>query len=194
MDKGWWLDLDSGEIDITYNYRPVKALKYVKEEDSVMEGVRVPMLVYYPGENGRRIRWEGQEFLPVTQKLLAEARGKASASLPELVKAAKNELKNTLSDGRFGCLVSYDGLGSVSTEGVEGERREYIMSCGGSTIELKDRPGDMPSVSRLDILPDRQMAENQVMFGVLWYDRGRHRICLHPYSIITEKEVVRLLY
>ena len=56
VDKGWWLDLDSGEIDITYNYRPVKALKYVKEEDSVTEALRVPMLVYYPGENGRRIR------------------------------------------------------------------------------------------------------------------------------------------
>ncbi|MCD7993717.1 MAG: SWIM zinc finger family protein [Clostridia bacterium] len=194
VDKGWWLDLDSGEINITYNYRPVKALKYVKEEDSVMEAVKVPLLVYYPGENGRRIRWEGQEFLPVTGELLAEARHKASASLPELVKAAKNELKNTLSDGRFGCLVSYDGLGYVRTEGAKGEQREYILYCGGSTIELKDRPGDMPSVSRLDILPDRQMAEHQVMFGVLWYDRRRQRICLHPYSIITEQEVVRLLY
>ena len=194
VDKGWWLDLDSGEIDITYNYRPVKALKYVKEDDSVPEALRVPMLVYYPGENGRRIRWEGQEFLPVTGELLAEARDKASSSLPELVKAAKNELKNTLSDGRFGCLVSYDGLGTVGTEGVKGEQREYIMYCGTSTIELKDRPGDRPSVCRLDILPDRQMAGNQVMFGVLWYDRSRHRICLHPYSIITAKEVVRLLY
>ena len=82
VDKGWWLDLDSGEIDITYNYRPVKALKYVKEEDSVTEALRVPMLVYYPGENGRRIRWEGQEFLPVTGELLAEARDKASSSFP----------------------------------------------------------------------------------------------------------------
>ena len=40
VDKGWWLDLDSGEIDITYNYRPVKALKYVKEEDSVTEALQ----------------------------------------------------------------------------------------------------------------------------------------------------------
>ena len=31
------------------------------------------MLVYYPGENGRRIRFEGREFLPVTGELLAEA-------------------------------------------------------------------------------------------------------------------------
>ena len=84
-----------------------------------------------------------------------------------------------MSDGRFGCLVSYDGLGTVGTEGVKGEQREYIMYCGNSTIELKDRPGDRPSVCRLDILPDRQMAGNQVMFGVLWYDRSRHRICLH---------------
>lgn len=92
VDKGWWIDRESGEISVTYNYRPVKALKYVKEEDSVMEAVKVPLLVCYPGENGRRIRWEGGEFLPVTEELLAAVRGKAATSLPGIVKMAKNEL------------------------------------------------------------------------------------------------------
>ena len=48
------------------------------------------------------------------------------------------------------------------------------MYCGNSTIELKDRPGDRPSVCRLDILDvykrqmqdDRDiMAENTVCAG-----------------------------
>lgn len=202
VDKGWWMDLDSGEIHVTYNYRPLKALKYVKEEDSVMEGVRVPLVVCYPGGNGRRIRWEAQEFLPVTGEMLKEARGKAVSSLAPLVKMAKNELKNTLSDGRFGCMVWYSRLMCTRVEepraektGAETDQPGYILCCGdGDTIELKDRPGDTPSADRLDILPDSRMAEDQVMFGVLWYDTGRHKICMHPYSIITEDEILRLLY
>ncbi len=61
-------------------------------------------------------------------------------------------------------------------------------------MELKDRPGDTPSVKRLDILPDQSMTAHQVMFGVLWYDGQEHKICMQPYSVITEYEVVRLIH
>lgn len=200
VDKGWWLDLDSGEITVTYNYRPVKALKYVKEEDSTVEAVKIPLLIYYPGGNGRRVRWESQEFIPVTTELLKEVREKAVDSLAGLVKKGKNELKNTLSDGRYGCLVPFTDLGRVS-----GERSKYVLYCenetapsagsrGRSSIELRDRPGDTPSVGRLELLPDEALAKNQVMFGVLWYDQDSHKICMQPYSVVAEHEIIRLLY
>ena len=53
VDKGWWVDLDDGTISVTYNYRPVKALKYVKAEDTVFEMAKIPLLTYYPGGSSR---------------------------------------------------------------------------------------------------------------------------------------------
>ena len=46
IDVGWWADLDTGEIAVTRNYRPLKAMKYIKEEDSVFEVAQIPLLTY----------------------------------------------------------------------------------------------------------------------------------------------------
>lgn len=35
IDIGCWADLATGELSLTENYRPVKALKYIKQEDSL---------------------------------------------------------------------------------------------------------------------------------------------------------------
>lgn len=190
VDKGWWIDTDCGEISVTYNYRPVRALKYVKEEDSVMDAVKIPSLVSYPGEGSRRVRWESQEFSPVNRGLLEQVRKKAAASLPPLVKEAKNVLKGTLSDGRFGCLIAFSAL-----EQTREEQPVPVLRCvDGNIVELRDRPGDSPSVPRLRILPDRRLADHQVMFGILWFDEASHKIYMQPYSVVTENEIVRLLY
>ena len=42
IDTGCWADLDTGEVYMNYNYRPLKSLKYVKQEDSVFGVAKVP--------------------------------------------------------------------------------------------------------------------------------------------------------
>ena len=56
IDTGCWADLSTGEIFMTYNYRPVKALKYIKEEDTVFHVAQVAKAFTYPGEGNLRIR------------------------------------------------------------------------------------------------------------------------------------------
>ena len=51
LDRGYWIDADTGEIGQTLHYRPVKALKYVKAEDSCFDLVCVPQLFRYPGSS-----------------------------------------------------------------------------------------------------------------------------------------------
>ena len=70
IDVGYWADVDTGEIFCTCNYRPVKALKYVKQEDSCFEVAKVPLLCCYPGGMNRRVRWESAAFEPVTERSL----------------------------------------------------------------------------------------------------------------------------
>ena len=98
IDTACWVDLESGEISMTYNYRPIKALKYVKEEDSVFDKLRIAKLVKYPGEGNPRVLWEGAEFLPILEADLCKIRSLASSSLKNEGKMAKNLLKNPLSD------------------------------------------------------------------------------------------------
>lgn len=187
IDIGWWADLETGEISATYNYRPLKAVKYVKQDDSIFELAKIPMLTYYPGGSNRRIRWEAAEFVPVTAKHLDQLRSKAVSDLPAAVKAAKNEIKNALSPDETVSLIRFRRIGK--TDGG------YVLEDhAGNTILLDDMPGGEKTTLRLPMLPNRDILEDQVLLGAFYYDRPRKRICLQPYSIVTGETVVRLMY
>ena len=58
VDTGVWLNLGSGHIQVTQNFRPYKAAKYIKSDDSFFQIAMVKELCIYPGDVNPRIRWE----------------------------------------------------------------------------------------------------------------------------------------
>ena len=187
IDTGCWADLDSGEISMTYTYRPFRALKYVKQDDTAFGTVTVPTAVYYPGEGNRRVRWEGAEHGPLKPGDLAGLRDFAAPALAAEVKLAKNMLKNTLADPMLCRLLRYDRIGKAGD-------RLVLADASGANIALGDLPGMEGSTARVEALPDPALLENQALLGAFWYDRTERRLKLQPLSILTDSDVVRLLY
>lgn len=187
IDTGCWADLASGEIFLSLNYRPVKALKYVKEEDTVFGVAHVPMAVCYPGEGNLRVRWEGSVIRPVEGEDLQKLRALAADTLGAEAKAAKNLLKNAIADPIYIRLISFERLGKTR-DGFA------LRTEGGETIALGDAPGMEPSTQRISLLPDEGLLRNQVLLGAFYYDREARRLKMQPLSILTETDVVRLLY
>lgn len=81
IDRAYWMDVKNGEISQTLNYRPVKALKYVKAEDTCFEAVQVPTLCYYPRSVNKRVRWESCSMEEVTPELLGAVRSHIGSDL-----------------------------------------------------------------------------------------------------------------
>lgn len=52
VERGWWLDVDTGDIFQTLNLRPLKALKYVKGDDSRFGLFEGPCPVHLPRRRG----------------------------------------------------------------------------------------------------------------------------------------------
>ena len=94
IERGFWVDLDTGIISQTLNYRPLKALKYAKADDSCFDVVEVPVLYEYPGEANRRIRWGGCTTRSITmeqqQKLPALATAKVTKAQIRMCFEAKD--------------------------------------------------------------------------------------------------------
>ena len=187
IDIGWWADVDTGEVSVTQNYRPLKAMKYIKQEETVFEAVSVPVLTYYPGEVNRRIRWEGASYQPVTREQREAVMGHAEKSIAAAAKKVKNHLKNTLSEECVVMLVGFRQIGKVG----EG----YVMEdAEGNRICLQDMPGMEGTVQRLGMLADGSLFRDKALLGAFFYHEGKRRICVQPYSIVAEGQVVRLLY
>lgn len=191
IDQGYWVDVDTGEICATCNYRPVKALKYVKQEDSCFEVARIGRLYYYPGSINRRVRWDMATFEPVTAKVLAAVKGYAQKDVGAAVKLAKNEMKNLLSEDYCGMLLSFSRVGVIETEQ---EKCWVLEDHAGGRIELAGRDGWQDGMEALPQIPDPEVLKEQALFGLLYYDAGKHRIRMYPCSFVTDKGIVRLLY
>ena len=187
IDAGAWADLTDGTIYMTMNYRPVKALKYVKEEDSVFGVAHVDSAACYPGQGNLRVRWNGAQFRDVSEEDLAALRRMAVSSLAAETKSVKNTLKNAIADPFFIRLVAFSEIGRNGDSYV-------LKNAAGETIMLGDAPGIEPSVERISLLPGNGLLRDQVLLGAFYYDGPQRRLKLQPLSIVTEHNVVRLLY
>lgn len=187
IDTGCWLDLDTGETCMTYNYRPLKALQYVKQEDSFFGVAEIPTMVYYPGTGNRRVRWDGAKARAMTADDLAKARAYSAKTLAPVVKDAKNLLKNPLTAPMLFGLFSFARIGQIDGELV-------LEDQAGERILLGDMPEMAETTEQLCILPDASLWQDQVLLGGLFYDAARRRMLLKPLSIITDTQLVRLLF
>lgn len=188
IDTGCWADLATGELSLTCNYRPVKALKYVRQEDSTLGVVSTPAAVFYPGEGARRVRWEAGEVAEAAPADFAALRGFAPTELAPVVKAAKNLLKDALAARMDYRLLACDAI-------LRGEDGTLVFRDGkGDTVMLDDAPWMEGTTQRLSLLPDSALLTGQVMLGGFWYDREAGRLKLQPLSIVTPENIVRLLY
>ena len=189
VERGFWLDLDNGTIGQTLNYRPIKALKYVKAEDSCFDVVQVPTLFEYPGEMNRRIRWDGCTTRPAAPEDMKKVPALAASGIAEAVKIAKGQMKNTLLPKFIPALLPIGKIGTVGENLV-------LEDPAGSRILLRDRReegADHAAVARLNALP-LEIPAGSAIFGLVFYDAADHRICLHPYSVATPDRLIRLQY
>jgi len=187
VERGFWLDLEQGDLVRTLNYRPVKALKYVKAEDSCFELAEVPTLYEYPGEVGPRVRWEDCTTRPLDDSERRAVSSFAKEDIPAVVKRAKNQMKNTLLPKYIPALLPVGRIGTVGEELVLEDRL-------GNRILLRDRREDGADHASADRLASLSLPAGSALFGLVFYDEADRRICLHPYSAVTPEQIVRLQY
>ena len=190
IDVAYWMDLDSGEISYSLNYRPVKALKYIKKEDSCFDILEVKKLYHYPGSLNKRIRWDSSSFKDKDEKTLDIVRSKAYGSIKEAVKSAKGELKNTLSEYSYGFLISYESLCELKTE----KGTVWVVKDKtGDRLELKNS-GDINTVELIKFMEYEEVRKDAAIFGKIYYNVEDRKLYMEPCSIITDKRIIGLEY
>lgn len=186
-DIGCYADLASGEIYLTKNYRPLKALKYIKSDDTIFGIIHTENAVTYPGVGNLRVRWDGAQIEEVQTQDLMRIHELAKDQLAACAKNAKTILMHPLADGMHISLVSFSEIGKAGEQYV-------LKNAAGETVALGDAPGMEACTNRLGLLPDAALLKNQTLLGAFFYDREEKRIKLMPLSIVTAKNIVRLLY
>jgi hypothetical protein len=188
VDTGVWMTLNGGRIRLTQNFRPYKASKFIKSDDSFFQVAQVKELCVYPGDVNPRVRWEGMTPRPLTPADLAKVRGHAAADFAAVVKDVKGHLKAPLADKRPVFALQFARIGKVgealAAEDARGER--LVLTDAGM-------PEEPPSCHLLALLPRAALA-GQTLVARFRHDLDTGKLQIKPLSIVTATNVVRLTF
>ncbi len=188
VETGVWLNLQTGAVQLTRNYRPYQAAKFIREDDSIFHIVVCPELCVYPGNLNPRVRWETMEPRPVAKADYARAREHAKADLRAVIKDVKAQLKSPLGDRHPFALVKYRALGRVGDHVV-------IEDQSGERLVLADdgRDGEPATLPLLPMLPDA-VRHDQALVVRFRHDLDSQKLHAKPLSLVTDSEVIRLTF
>jgi hypothetical protein len=187
IDEGYWAELPSGQIHITRTYRPFRAAKYIREEDSVFQVVHAKELAVYPGELNTRVRFEEATYREADPQDYQNILQAASKSYPDVIKQVKNLIKNPLSDKHPVVLLHYAEIKQTETCYI-------LLDEQGKQLPLANIPYLQESTTSLISMLAKDHLANQVMLVMFEHNWANNRLEAQPLSIIAANEVIRLLY
>ena len=187
IDEGFWLNLNSGKIYKSMNYRPYKAKNYIKEENSFFDVLNIKELYIYPGDINPRARWDNFTIAQKTLENIQKAHSFAAKNYAELVKTVKSSMKNPLMDKNPVVLIE------LHKASIWGEH-VVLEDLDGNKLTIKDSDNfDITIENTLQAILSHDMTgfsmavmfENDIESGLF---------SARPLSIITRDKIIRLLY
>ncbi|MDZ4684286.1 MAG: hypothetical protein SH850_04300 [Planctomycetaceae bacterium] len=186
VDTGVWLNLNTGRIQLSQNFRPYKAAKYIKSDDSFFQVATVAELCVYPGDVNPRVRWEAMTPRPLEPSDLQRARTHAHSDFAAVVKEVKTNLKGPLSDKQPIYALSFRRIGQIDGTFV-------VEDATGNRLTMTDRGmTDEPASCHLLPLLSPGLFENQTLVARFRHDLDTRKLQIKPLSLVTESAVVRL--
>jgi hypothetical protein len=188
VETGVWINLQTGAVQLTRNYRPYHAAKFIREDDSCFHVAVCPELCVYPGNLNPRVRWEAMQPRPVAPADYTRVREHAKTDLRPLIKDVKAQLKSPLGDRHPFALVRYRSLGRAGNEVV-------IEDQTGERLVLTDDAYDSepPTLHLLPMLSG-SVRRDHVMLLRFHHDLDSQNLRAKPLSVVTESDVIRLAY
>ena len=187
VERGFWLELTRGDVVQTLERRAGKPGRYAAAGDSCFEMLEVPLLYEAPYSSCHRVWWEKTTSVPVTEEDIAAILQTAYPALDGALQFAREQLREPLLPDIVPVLLRIGSFGSVRGEPV-------LLDTAGTCVVLRDRlsdGSDHASVRRL-LECSARSGEGGALFGLLFYEETL--LCLQPYALVTEREIVRLQF
>jgi hypothetical protein len=186
VDTGVWMNLSNGRIQITQNFRPYKAAKYIKSDDSFFQVAQVGELCVYPGDVNPRIRWEGMLSRPLEPRDFQRIRGFGKSDFASLVKEVKSQLKGPLADKQPIFALNFHRLGQVGGELVAEDAQGTRLVL--TDVGMSEEPA---SCHLLSLLP-ASLLDGQTAIVRFRHDLDTRQLRIKPLSIVTSSGITRL--
>lgn len=197
VDTGMWMNLNTGRIQLTQTFRPYKAVKYIKSEDSFFAVAQVKELCVYPGDVNPRVRWDEMSQRPLEKPDLARIRQHAHSDFAKLVKEVKGHLKSPLADKRPVFALNYSRIGRVGESLVveDAASNDGTQDAKTGRLVLTDSGmAEEPPSCKLFFLLPKELFANQTLVARFHHNLDTRKLQIKPLAVVTDAAIVRLTY
>lgn len=187
IDKAYWLNLKSREIQYTCKHRPMSVAKFITKNNTETAVLKANRLYTYPGKINRRIRWGKIEKREITSNEIATIHECAKADYSEVVRAIKESFREPLCERNPAILIK------LHRAFINGDHL-VLEDEKGAFLTVMDMPGDnMPTSELLQtILPAHPVG--CTLLVQVNDDVDMDLFSVKPLSVITPDRIIRLLY
>lgn len=189
IDEGIFLDLNTGEIRNTYNYRPVRRKSDAEGEYAANCLLEIPTLYIYPGELNLRVRWEEMITKEMQQEHYEKAFSFGEKSYADAIKKVKNYIKNPLVSKMPSMLLRYSNIGKVENNWIIEDEEGNRLVLNGDESNLGYKTG----CRMLPLLNFKYMKDGVILVK-FHYNIQTRSLEVYPLSVLTENEIIRLTY
>ena len=188
VDTGVWMSLNNGRIRLTQNFRPYKAARHIKSDDSFFQVAQVKELCTYPGGVNPRIRWDEMLPRPIEPADFKQIRSHGHVDFNTVIKDVKNHLKGPLSDKQPIYALNFKHIGLVGETLV-------VVDATGERLVLTDvgMSEEPASCHLLNLVPQDSLA-NQTLVVRFRHDLDTRQLRIKPLSIVTPTAMIRLTF
>jgi hypothetical protein len=181
------LDLTEGAIYQAIAFRPSARLKYVAEQPSYTQPLRVAEAVVYPGFINRRVRWEKGIEQPEEQKPahLKSAYAAAKADFKSAIEAFKQQMKHPLAPREAVMLLRCERVGHVGDRVVMEDRT-------GARLLAVDRRSDYSNVANLVRAAGMLNKDHPAVLVRLFLRPAENALVAEPLAALTPQHHLRL--
>lgn len=188
VDEGIWLNLASGKLFTTLNYRPYRAAKYIQQDNSDNRVHQLSTLYMYPGDLNPRIRWEDTEckHRDATAQDFKQILQHAHKDYDALIKQIKNSIKNPLADKYPVALIQ---MGDLQLQG----QVPVITDQQGATLVIQDLPEHAPSTTIFKNIMPATEPESALLVR-FHNDLTQGLLAAQVLAIVRANSIIRLIY
>lgn len=190
IETGIWWSMLSQQIYLSKNYRPFKALQYVKEQNSIHGKLVISELCINPGKSNQRIRWEvgDQAFKHVDQADLQAILQSAHAEYGPLIKLVKQQIKEPLMSKKPYYLIKLKDIrllnGALAVVDQQGE----------GILLSDDEDWGIHTTTSLKMLLSNNIEEEHALLVYFKHDFDSGMLHAVPLSMVTKDQIIRLKY
>lgn len=188
IDEGYLISLNTGKLYKTKNYRPFKATRYIKEEDSIFSLLEVDELIIYPGAGNPRVRWDNFKTSPILKEHIEKIKSYASDNFNELAKQIKNMIKSPLQDKNIIALIKIDNIKRAKDKPyyIAEDKHKNKLTLGNISLFKEDLNG---------VLENLLSCDKDIVMAVMFENNIDSALLIaRPLSILTDSKILRVLY